>query len=55
MYMWGYCTQERVDVANVYPTFVRTMSIVSQNFRILRQIILNRKQICLFDDKLANF
>ena len=36
--------QERIYVANEYPTVVRTMCIVCQKFRILRQIILNRRQ-----------
>ena len=46
--------QERICVANEHPIFVRTMSIVSQNHRISRQIILNRRQIWS-DEKQVNF
>ena len=46
--------QGRIYVGNECPTFLRTMSIVSHKLRILRQIILKRRQICLFVRKISS-
>ena len=43
--------QECIYVANEYPAFIKTMSIENRTFRILRQIILNRRQNCPFSKK----
>ena len=37
-------TQGRIYVANEYPTFARTMSIVSQKLTFSRRITLNLRQ-----------
>ena len=47
--------QGRIYVANEYPTFARTMSMVGQKLTFSRQITLNVRKICLFDEKHANF
>ena len=42
-----------LQMSRAYPTYVKTMSIFSKK---LRQIIQNRRQICLFFlIKIANF
>ena len=48
-------TQGRIYVATEYPTFLKIMSDVSQNLRILCQIILNRRQMCLFWCEISQF
>ena len=40
--------QGRIYAANKYHSFARVKSIVSHKLRISCQIILNRRQICLF-------